>query len=213
MLVLLALAACDRQPIAVHATNDVSETRSEIDQYVAAERTPAAFATLAGTLEAIRGDGTAAHDAEVRLLALAQPLADAARHGALDDEVDALALTVWPALLADPLTTASRRDFAPRPGETTTSYVARLCEDVLFAECGGLAPEHQIMAVRAAAMRRGSERMRVALTTCTRCGLATEAGWREIGWKWESLARNATRDFMELPARPQQAALARRGHR
>jgi hypothetical protein len=213
VLVLLALAACDRPPIAVHATDDVSETRSEIDHYVAAERTPAAFATLATTLESTRGDDDLAADAELRLLALAQPLAETARHGAIDDEIDALALTVWPALLADPLTRAAAQDLAPHPGETTTSYVARLCDGVLFAACGGLAPEHQLIAVRAVAMRRGSERMHAALMTCTRCGLASESGWREIGWKWESLARGATRDFMELPARPHQAAFARRGHR
>jgi hypothetical protein len=194
LLVLVALIGCHRPDAAVHASEDDAQTRAAIDRFVAAGRTPEAFAALANDLD------KASSEAEVRLLALAQPIAEAARRSSVDDEIAALGLTVWPALL----------DVAAHPDESTRTYVARLCEGPLATECRDLAPEYQPMAVRAAAMRRGSERMRAALATCIRCGLASESGWREIGWKWESLARGAARDFLDVPARPQQASLDRR---
>jgi hypothetical protein len=200
-LIVMLLAACRQETAVVHVHQENTETRDRVRSYVASGRTPAAFAILASELESVRAatDPRRAEDAELRLLALALPLVEDTRALKLEAEVERLALTVWPALLAEPLTGHGVRDVAPRTDEDASSYIARLCGDVLAEQCGGIAPEHQAIAVRAVAMQRAEQRMREALTTCVMCGSSTEPGWRELEWKWESLERAALRAALEIP--------------
>ncbi len=202
LLVAALVVACHRPdvPATVDDAADFSETHGDIDRYVAAGRTPAAFAELAGSLERARaaGDPRIAADAELRLLALALPLADGARSLPIEAEVERLALTVWPALLGAPLTEQTRGDVTPRIDEGPAAYVARLCAGELADACRGVRPSQRGVAIRAAAMRRAEVRMREALATCLRCGSQSESGWRELAWKWESLDRVAASQLREV---------------
>ncbi|NVB82966.1 MAG: hypothetical protein HOV81_31600 [Kofleriaceae bacterium] len=202
ILIVMLLAACHRQePAVVRAHTENTETRDHVQSYVTSGRTPAAFATLAVELESVRHDTDPrrAEDAELRLLALALPLVEETRSLTIDAEVERLALTVWPVLLGEPLTGHGVRDVAPRTDEDASAYIARLCGGVLSAQCGGIAPDHQAIAVRAVVLQRAEQRMRDALATCLMCGSSTEPGWRELEWKWESLERAALRAALEVP--------------
>lgn len=201
ILVLLLVAACRRpEETVVHRAADNAETRGHIARFVSAGRTPAGFAELAAALEPVRhaDDPRLAKDAELRLLALALPLVENARSQPIDAQVDRLALTVWPVLLAEPLTSRAELDVAPRAGERAAAYVARLC-DGPGSPCGDVAPADRLIAVRALVYQRAEQRMRDALATCLRCGSSTEPGWRELEWRWESLDRAAARAAIELP--------------
>lgn len=209
LLMLMLVAACGRQEPAiarVHTEN--TETRDHVAQYVATGRTPAGFVTLAGKLESVRKDSDPrrAEDAELRLLALALPLVEETRSQPIDAEVERLALTVWPVLLAEPLTGHGARDVMPRADEDASAYIARLCGGVLSAQCGVMAPEHKATVVRAVVMQRAERRMRDALANCIMCGSSTEPGWKELEWKWESLERAAQRATLEIPRLPGSSA-------
>jgi hypothetical protein len=178
---------------------DVSATRGDIERYVGAGRTPAAFSTLASSLERVRrGPMSIAEDAELRMLALALPLIDGVRLQSIDEQVDAHALTVWPALLADPLTARAQHDVTPYVNETTRHYLDRMCEGPLATECHTTPTAQRAIVVRAVALQRADQRMRGALGRCTLCGSASEGGWDELGHKWETLAADAHRDVTEL---------------
>jgi hypothetical protein len=164
------------------ALQPVSDSRvvETVQRFVTAGRTTRAYVDLVvGLADAGVGDPAIAARAELRLVSLAAPLAAAVRHRPLSEQVDALALTVWPALLQEPV----------RDGESADDYLARLCTGPLRSECGGVAPDQRAIVVRAIAMRRADERMRAALATCLECGTAD---WARLGFTWESLAREAT---------------------
>lgn len=188
MLILAILAGCTaREADVVHVVDDGAGMSQQIDAYVAAGRTPEAFARLAGGLDRrqLRSDAARAAEAEVRLLALALPHADTARSYPIGEQASRLALTVWPVLLDHSLATGTTNPaLAPHASEDAASYLARLCETVLVAQCGDVVPEARAVAVRAVAMHRADARMRIALATWS------DPEWMAIGWKWESLAHD-----------------------
>jgi hypothetical protein len=125
-------------------------------------------------------------------------------------QVEELALTVWPTLLGQEVVAEKvliNRDprwleFTPKPNETPRDYLQRLCGGVLAGECKQVVPEHQGAAVAAYATRRATERVRNAISNCITCD--TDPGWKEAVRTWEALDRfaNATIHEVERRASP-----------
>lgn len=173
---LVVLMACSRQadPPVAAASPELEQTAVRIDRYVAAGRTPAAFAELATDLAGARAsiDPTVAADAELRLLALALPFAEEGRDRPIAGQIDRLALPVWAVLLDTP------------PAETPTALMARLCEGPLASTCRDATGDDRAVAVRAAAIHRANLRVRAALSH------SPGAQWDDIGRHWDSLDRD-----------------------
>lgn len=189
-LLAVVVSACSRpEPHALPAVSSPAVV-AQVERFVAAGRTSDAYAELAvGLAYAAVGDPAIAPTAELRVVSLAVPLAEAMRSRPIVEQVDALALTVWPALLAPSLTARTPSfDFAPLPGEDGDEYVARLCAGPLRGDCGMVAPDERALVVRGLAMRNADERMHAALATCLDC----DRSWEPLAWTWESLDREAT---------------------
>jgi hypothetical protein len=195
-LMLAMLASCGVDGVSVvHKTDIQSDTGTAIDRYVAAGKTAEAFAGLAAELRT--SDVHAARDAELRLLALAYPLV------AAEQPCNTDVLTVWPALLDAPLTEQPNREIAPRAGEDAARYATRLCRTALESQCGDIAPDARVDAVRAIAIRHADARMHAAVAAT-----GEARAWNEIGWKWEHLARAGGEASLAKIARPTGAPIA-----
>jgi hypothetical protein len=213
LLVLCALAACGQEKIAVR--NSVSSDYNHaalvaaVDSFVASGRTAEAFAALSRRVLELRPgmDHAVAGDAELKLLVLALAPIEGVRSQPIAAQLAALALTVWPTLLA-PAVEANEllavRDphaaaIMPRPGEDPGGYLVRLCGGPLAGDCKQIVPELQAGVVAAIATRRATERVRNAVGECVLCG--AEAGWREAVRVWEALDRAATASLHETQRR------------
>src|SRR5690606_39314997 len=115
-------------------------------------RTPEAYLELATKVLALRPgmDKTVAQEAERKLVVLALHPVQAVQAKSRAEQVEALALTVWPTLISDPIVADAvllKRDpkpmLLPRPGEDASAYLQRLCGGPLAGECKQVVPEHQ----------------------------------------------------------------------
>jgi hypothetical protein len=200
---LLAAAACGQEKIDVHKTDSTDYNHGAllvaVDKFVAAGRTPDAYAELAQTAFQLRSgmDRTVAKEAELKLVVLALALVQSVHAKPIADQVDALALTVWPTLIAPVFAAddiAVKRDpkagtMLPKPGETSRAYLIRLCGGPLASDCKQVVPEMQGTVVNAIATRKATERVRNAVNDCVMCG--AEPGWHEAVRAWEALDRMA----------------------
>lgn len=199
----------ERIPVSqVQATDyNHGELQRAVDVFVTSGRTPAAFAAFARTVFELRPgmDRSTAELAERRLVVLALAPVNALANQPIEDQVDQLALTVWPALLADEIEADEilrKRDQAkhtavmPRKDETADGYLIRLCGNQLKADCKDVVPEYHGAIVSAVVVARAAERARIAVADCLMC--STEPGWSEAVHGWEQLDRaaSATRDTM-----------------
>jgi len=205
-IVALALAtgACSQEEIGVHKGDSADYNHASlvtaVDKFVAAGRTPDAYADLAHTVADLRPgmDRTVAAEAELKLVVLALGPVQAVAAKPIDDQVEALALTVWPTLLApriesDELVTVRDPNAAlliPRAGETPAGYLERLCGGPLASDCKQVVPELQGQIVAAVATRRATERVRNAVSDCVMC--SAEPGWHEAVRAWEAIDRLAS---------------------
>jgi hypothetical protein len=193
-------AACGPDAIRVTAkTADYNHGKlgTAIDRFVAANRTPEAFAELARTVATLRTgmDRAVAEEAERKLLVLALGPVQAVATKPLAERVDALAITVWPTLLAPPIEADAllhvrdthADDYPVHAGESATAYLVRVCGSALAAECKRIVPEMQGAIVNAVATRRATERMRNAVGDCLDC--EGDRGWRDAMATWEALDR------------------------
>jgi hypothetical protein len=195
-------AACGRDAVAIRegtagADYQGGALRAAVDAYVRAGRGPAAYSELARTVLALRPgmDRSVAEEAELKLVVLALAPAAAVSARPVAEQVEALALTVWPALLAPPIeadTILFKREgrgaeIMPSPGETAGAYLRRLCGGPLAGDCRQIVPEYQGHIVAALAARAALERARHAVSACVTCG--GEPGWRDAVRGWESLDR------------------------
>lgn len=188
------------------------ELIAAVDKFVAARRSPEAYANLASTVLALRGgmDRTVGNEAELKLIVLALAPMKAASKLPIDEQVDTLATTVWPALLAPRIEADAiliKRDpeaaaWIPKPGEKPREYLQRLCGDLLAGDCKQVVPEYQGAIVGAVATRRGMERARNAVSDCMACG--ADPQWHESVRAWEELDRvaNGWIDTVERKAHP-----------
>ncbi|HWO22753.1 MAG TPA: hypothetical protein VNO30_28530 [Kofleriaceae bacterium] len=201
----LALGACSRDSIAVSRSADEADynhggLRAAVDAYAKAQRTPDAYAELARTVHALRPgmDRAVAEEAELKLVVLALAPVQALAASPMPEQVEALALTVWPTLLAPQIEAdaiAVKHDTAPselypKQGEKTQDYLRRLCGGPLAGDCKQVVPEYQGHVIAALATRRATERVRNAVAGCVMC--SAEPGWHEAMRAWESLDRMAT---------------------
>jgi hypothetical protein len=213
MLLLCAVAACGQEKIEVRQGESADYNHGAllvaVDKYVAAGRTPDAYAELSQTAFTLRAgmDRTVAKEAELKLMVLALAPVQSVYAKPMPDQVDALALTVWPTLVA-PVFEADellvKRDptaggMMPRPGEDPHAYILRLCGGPLASDCKQVVPEHQGAVIAAIAMRRATERVRNAVSDCVMCG--ADAGWHEAVRAWEALDRMANSSVNEIERR------------
>lgn len=212
-LLLCALAACGQDKIEVrqgaNADYNHAALLAAVDKYVAGGRTAEAFSELSQTAFELRPgmDRSVAKEAELKLMVLALSPVQAVHAKAMPEQVDALALTVWPTLLAPPLEADGllvKRDpnaaaMMPKPGETASSYLIRLCGGPLASDCKQVVPEDQGAIVSAIALRRATERVRNAVSDCVMCG--ADPGWHEAVRAWESFDRMANGAVSEVSHR------------
>jgi hypothetical protein len=200
----VAATACHRDSIQVNRNLDEADynhgaLRAAVDRFVKADRTPDAYAELTRTVLALRAgmDRAVAEEAELKLVVLALAPIQAVSASPMPEQVESLALTVWPALLApsiEPDAIAVNRDarsseLYPRADEKAQDYLRRLCGGPLAGDCKQIVPEYQGHVVAALAARRGTERARNAVASCLMC--PAEPGWHEAVRAWEALDRMA----------------------
>jgi hypothetical protein len=207
--------SCKQQGIAVKDQPDADYNHASlvaaVDTFIAEKRTPAAYAELAKKVSALRPgmDATVAAEAERRMIVLAlDPMSQFKDHSTAD-QIQALALTVWPTLLA-PAIEADQLDrqadaqaalLPPKPGEDQAAYLLRLCDSALARWCKHAVPELQPTIVRALAIRRATERVRTAVSECLECSSeGADPGWRTAVAGWESLDRTAAASITDVEA-------------
>jgi hypothetical protein len=207
---MVAALACGQDKIDVRqgATADYNHGAllAAVDKFVAAGRTPVAYAQLSQTAFELRGgmDHAVAQEAELKLIVLALGPVESVHQKPIADQIDALALTVWPTLLApifeadqlvdkfDPRNSATM----PMTGEQPRAYLVRLCGGPLTSDCKQTVPELQGPVVSAIAIRKATERARNSIAECVMCG--ADPGWHEAVRAWESLDRAANSTINEI---------------
>lgn len=208
-LVVLA-AACGRDKIEVSKTPGEDYKHgalvAAVDKFVAAGRTPEAYGELAQTVATLRPqmDRTVGKEAELKMIVLALGPMQAQQGKSIRQRIDALALTVWPTLLAPPIASdtllavrdAKAPELAPKPGESADNYLVRLCGGPLARECKSIVPEMQGSIIEALAIRRATERARTAVAECLAC--KTDPGWHQSVLAWESLDRVAADQTVDV---------------
>lgn len=198
----LAVAACGQERVGVTKGDPNSDynqhaLQTAIDEFVANGRTAQAYADLTKTVMKLRPgmDRTVADEAELKLIVLALHPIQAAQAKPMAEQIETLALTVWPTLLAPAITADAvmiKRDpkaalLLPQGGEDARQYLQRLCGGPLAGDCKQIVPEYQGEVVAALATHRAMERVRNAVSSCVMCG--AEPGWHEAVRSWESLDR------------------------
>ena len=109
LCLVVIVAACGRDKIEVSKTpgDDYKHSAlvTAVDKFVGAGRTPDAYAELAQTVSSLRPqmDRTVGKEAELKMIVLALGPIQAQQAKSNRERIDALALTVWPTLLAPPI--------------------------------------------------------------------------------------------------------------
>jgi hypothetical protein len=213
ILLLCAVAACGQEKIEVRQGETADYHHGAllvaVDKYVAGGRTPEAYAELSQTAFDLRSgmDRSVAKEAELKLMVLALAPVQSVYARPMADQVDALALTVWPTLIAPMLEADGllvKRDptagaLMPKPGEDPHAYILRLCGGPLASDCKQVVPELQGGVIAAIATRRATERVRNAVSDCVMCG--ADPGWHEAVRAWEALDRMANSTLNEVERR------------
>jgi hypothetical protein len=209
-VLLPILLACgqDTIPVSHEKSSDYNHgaLQTAVDTFVTAGRTHQAYAELAKTTLALRPgmDRSTAEQAELKLVVLALGPMQAYSKKPIGEQVEALALTVWPTLLSNPIEAdevlrrrdAKTADVLPQAGETAPAYLERLCGKQLAAECKQVVAEYQGSVLAALATRRATERVRIAVADCLMC--STDRGWAESVRGWEELDRVANASLHEI---------------
>jgi hypothetical protein len=210
LILVIVAAACSRDRIEVNRTptDDYRHGAlvAAVDKFVAAGRTPDAYAELAQAVASLRPqmDRTVGKEAELKMVVLALAPIQAMQGKSIRERIDALALTVWPTLLEPVIASdtqlvvrdAKAPELAPKPAEDPNQYIVRLCGDALARECKGIVPEMQGQVIEALALRRGTERVRNAVNECLAC--SSDPGWKRAEMDWESLDRAAAQNIVEI---------------
>ena len=212
---IVALAACNQDIIGVKPSpvDDYNHGTlvAAVDTFIAANRTAPAYAQLAQRVTTLRGgmDATVAAEAERRMIVLALAPVAAAKDLPMSDQIATLALTVWPTLLAPPIEAdqllrvrdPKAAEIPPKPGEDAATYILRLCQGPLATECKHAVPELQGQIVDALAVRRATERARIAISECLECaGDGAEPGWKQAVTGWEELDRALADSITDIEA-------------
>jgi len=214
---LLLVAACGQSDVKVLQTDPSSDygrtaLLQAIDRFVTTGKSPAAYGELAKTVTSLRPgmDKAVADEAELRMLVLALPPVQSVHDQPIEARVSALALTVWPTLLAPRIEADAllqvrdpkAADIVPKPGEDPQSYLVRLCGGPLNGNCKRVVPEMQGPVVEAIAFRNATERVRNAITECLSCsGEHADPGWKQAIATWEELDRTTADHISDVVRR------------
>jgi hypothetical protein len=216
LLVISLLAACGSDKIDVHqgpvADYNHRALQAAVDTFVTAGRTPEAYADLAKTVLALRPgmDRAVAEQAELKLVVLALAPVQAVQAKSMAEQIDALALTVWPTLLAPAIEADALSivrdprapELVPKPGEDAPTYLQRLCGGPLATDCKRVVPELQGQVVDALAIRHATERVRTAVADCLACSSGgADPGWHQAVLAWEGLDRGANEWITDIERR------------
>ncbi|HLL22314.1 MAG TPA: hypothetical protein VK427_09295, partial [Kofleriaceae bacterium] len=210
LMVALAVLGCGQEAIQVTTKNVSDYNRgallAAVDKFVAAGRTPGAYRELAATVTKLRDgfDRTIGEDAELKMMVLALAPVQSVSAKPVAEQVEELALTVWPTLLGQEIAADKiliNRDprwleFQPKADEEPRTYLQRLCGGPLAGECKQVVPEYQGAVVSTYAIRRATERARNAISNSITCD--HDPGWREAVRNWESLDRLAGSSLHEI---------------
>jgi len=205
-LVLFCLAACGQDEIKVEHRPGPDYNHgallTAVDAFVAAGRGAPAYGELAKAVVTLRPgmDRAVAQDAELKLIVLALAPVQSVQAKPMDAQIEMLALSVWPTLLAPAIEADAllqvrdpkAPELVPKPGEDVSAYLLRLCGGPLASECKRAVPELQGPVVYAYAIRRATERARNAISECLPCsGENADPGWHQAVQGWEQLDRTA----------------------
>lgn len=205
---VIALMSCGKEtsaPAVEQGRSTSSLLVPAIERFVAAGRTPTAFRDLAREVADLARDATTdlRSEAERRLVVLARYPVESVQGLDASARAEALALTVWPTLLAAPLDALasapadSKPDaLAPLKDEDVPTYLQRLCGGPLSAECLRIVPEHRSAAVDSIASHRGAVRARRSVEACDEC--RGDPAWHDAIRSWEELERDAARASRDL---------------
>lgn len=212
-IVLVVAAACGREQIGVSSKSSDDYNHGAlvfaVEKFVAAKRTPKAYGELAATVLQLRPqmDKTVGKEAELKLVTLALAPVQQMQNKSMREKIDALALTVWPTLLAPPVSAdtllqvhdSKAPQLLPKPGEEPDQYLERLCGEPLKGECHRVVPEFQGPVIEALATRRATERARAAVSECLAC--ANDEAWKQIVFGWEKLDRELADAIVDIERR------------
>ncbi|MEP6865769.1 MAG: hypothetical protein ABJE66_34435 [Deltaproteobacteria bacterium] len=216
LALLLLVAGCDQEVIGVKPTpqEDYNHAKlvAAVDTFIAAQRTPVAYGELAKKVTALRPgmDATVAAEAERRMVVLALAPETSVKESTTAEQINALALTVWPTLLTPPIEAdqlmrvrdPKMAQIPAKPGEDPSSYILRLCQGPLVTDCKHAVPELQGEIVAALAIRRATERARIAVSECLECSSeGADPGWKNAVAGWEQLDRVAAETITDVEAK------------
>lgn len=214
--VVFAATACQQEVIGVDRMPPHDDQRTAlidaVDAFIAGNRSPTAYAALAAKVVTLRPkmDAALAREAERRMLVLALAPVKAVADKAMAEQVAALAVTVWPTLLAPPIaadallsvTDPKASQIPPQRDETPPQYLLRLCFGALAAECKRAVPEWHGNIVAALAVRRATERVRISISECLECSSeSSDPGWRAAVKGWEELDRVVANELPDVERR------------
>ena len=161
-------AACQQRAIDV-VSNETDRTgdygrhalRASVQKFRSAPRSPEAFRAMAVEIDRLRPsfNQDAADEAERNLVFLALGPMAAQLEKPFEEQMNALALTVWPTAL----------HVVPKQGETPRSYLERACAGALASECKYVVPEYWSLVLTARVWRRMKNRAREAYNECRPC--------------------------------------------
>lgn len=163
-----ALAGCKQNKIDVVAsdkdrTGDYGRTalRAAVQKFRTTPRSAAAYRAFAVEIDRIRAsfNQDVADEAERNLVFLALGPLEAELEHPLDQQLAALALTVWPSAL----------HVDPKPGEDARRYLERACAGPLAADCKYVVPEYWPLVLSTSVWRRLKDRAREAYASCRPC--------------------------------------------
>jgi hypothetical protein len=158
-----------------------------VEKFVAAGRTPQAYAELAATVTKLRPgmDKSVGEEAELKMVVLALAPMKAMADKPMAEQVETLALTVWPTLLAPPI----EADALMRIRDPKAAQLAPLANE----------GELQGNIVDQLVVHRATERVRNAVNDCLMC--TSEPGWKEAVAGWEELDGQAERWVADITRR------------
>lgn len=158
--------ACEREGIEVSAATTTNaygraDLLAAVDRFAASDHAPEQYRTLAVEIERLapRFNALVAAEAELNLAFLALEPLDAHWDAPPDQQLAALALTVWPTALGEP----------PAAGEDAWAYSERLCGGPLASECKQIVPEHRALLLSHLVWNRFKQRARESLRACKTC--------------------------------------------
>ncbi len=163
-----AAAGCQQRKIEV-VVQDTDRTgdygrhalRASVQKFRSAPRSPEAYRAMAVEIDRLRPafNQDAADEAERNLVFLALGPMAAQLDKPFEEQMNTLALTVWPTAL----------HVAPKKGEAPRAYLERACAGPVAAECKYVVPEYWSLVLTARVWRRLKNRAREAYGQCRPC--------------------------------------------